>query len=214
VAGRGPEVRARAVRGGPAAGRLRCSRDVSGVEGADTAATARVRRRSSGLGALPAPLRRIVQARADGPIETTSQLVRAVGSTQLRGRSSSREGKGIHPATRTFQVGRAARDALACRRPAGQELQRLRSSLRAAHARLCVCVSLSCSAGGLPLGPALPLQALRIAVNDELGRLRQVRLQAGRGGRGTAQRTRAWDRLRCLRLARHPCAHVGAPGAP
>jgi 16S rRNA (cytosine1402-N4)-methyltransferase len=60
---------------------------------------------------------RIVTAREAGPIKTTQQLVQIVGQTQLRGSSSSSSsgkrrgggsGRGIHPATRTFQALRIA----------------------------------------------------------------------------------------------------------
>jgi 16S rRNA C1402 N4-methylase RsmH len=59
---------------------------------------------------------RIVTAREAGHIKTTQQLVQIVGQTQLRGSSSGSGGKrrgggsgrGIHPATRTFQALRIA----------------------------------------------------------------------------------------------------------
>jgi 16S rRNA (cytosine1402-N4)-methyltransferase len=51
-----------------------------------------------------------VAARDQQPITTTQQLVAAVGQTTLRGkgRPGKKEGKGIHPATRTFQALRIA----------------------------------------------------------------------------------------------------------
>jgi len=57
---------------------------------------------------------RIVAAREVSPIKTTQQLVSVIGQTQIRGSSggsSSRRkgsGRGIHPATRTFQALRIA----------------------------------------------------------------------------------------------------------
>eukprot|EP00798_Chlamydomonas_sp_ICE-L_P010090 gene10090-7985_t len=57
--------------------------------------------------------RRIVEAREKEPIVTTQQLVEAIGYTQLRGGKGgkpkgAKKGKGIHPATRTFQALRIA----------------------------------------------------------------------------------------------------------
>lgn len=53
--------------------------------------------------------RRIVTRRSEEPIATTSQLVQIIGHPGGGGsKSSSRNGKGIHPATRTFQALRIA----------------------------------------------------------------------------------------------------------
>jgi hypothetical protein len=53
---------------------------------------------------------RIVAAREQAPITHTRHLVQAIGSTRIQGGKQQRKGseggsKGIHPATRTFQVG-------------------------------------------------------------------------------------------------------------
>ena len=51
------------------------------------------------------PGHRIVEARELTPIKTTQQLAQVVGSTQWSsGKGGKKGGKGIHPATRTFQV--------------------------------------------------------------------------------------------------------------
>lgn len=50
--------------------------------------------------------RRIVEAREVASIKTTQDLVKAIGQTQLRGGKGPKGNKGIHPATRTFQVAR------------------------------------------------------------------------------------------------------------
>ena len=51
------------------------------------------------------PGHRIVEARELASIKTTQQLAQVVGSTQWSsGKGGKKGGKGIHPATRTFQV--------------------------------------------------------------------------------------------------------------
>lgn len=52
--------------------------------------------------------RRISNAREQEPIRTTQQLVKAIGYTQLKSKGGRSQGKGIHPATRTFQALRIA----------------------------------------------------------------------------------------------------------